>query len=508
MEPGALHPDPGHTDGVSGEGFLGIAESRRVDDTTVQLNRIRPLDRDDFEALRHAVRVAELTLRHQPTELLRQTCATVTDTTRFYAQLAKVRDASVQHAAMRGMNGIVTQIFAWLSATRLFLDHSAHFLSSEFGRSSNEALRFKLATTWAFDHSDAYRITSQLRNVFQHQGMPAISVSAQRDKPGLKESPFSLDFLVDRDELLEAYDGWKPLVRNAIEAMPPSFDLMKLIAAATSQFEFLAAQVRDVTRVRALELLDPLSHLLGGLSESADARLMLMDMPETPDPSTLHYTHTDLNLSTIANLQLMPALSALPIVERRCIGSVTDSCANQASMFLGTPHRDGVALISLCDLHLDEMTRWLGQHIGASQLLHPAIEDYFTRGLLAAGIVVSHPAVADLGALQPSAEPQPYLGPDLSTRGWYVPIDPGLQERSRLGVELLTVWFADGGDTAAYHEQMKGILQAHHDNVEPMITGMAAVAANALVVVSGALGKPVDALLGSLAADLQEGSAT
>ena len=73
-----------------------------------------------------------------------------------------------------------------LSSARLYIDQIAHELSEIYGKKSEEASKFEIATNTAYDTSPGYCVMETLRNFSQHRGLPIhqVSFSADADDAG------------------------------------------------------------------------------------------------------------------------------------------------------------------------------------------------------------------------------------------------------------------------------------------------------------------------------------
>lgn len=108
-------------------------------------------------------------------------------------------------------------------------------------------------------------------------------------------------------------------------------------------------------------------------------------------------------------------------------------------------------------------------------------------------------AMADLERLDHAAQcddPAAYL------TEMHEPIDPPepfaaeTQRRIDIGIDLLSVWLADGGSSARYHERAHALVAEH--GVEPVLTGAATICGYTLSLAAGALGASREGILGAL----------
>lgn len=124
------------------------------------------------------------------------------------------------------LEALAGQIVNWLTAMRLFLDHTAGQLSQRFGKESAEYLEFTRATNSAFDGSNAYRFIFKFRNYVQHRGTP---LSRLTITAGIEGSPGSVDFLLVRDDLIRDFGKWGAPVTKDLREGPSEFPLRPLI---------------------------------------------------------------------------------------------------------------------------------------------------------------------------------------------------------------------------------------------------------------------------------------
>jgi hypothetical protein len=191
-------------------------------------------------------------------------------------------------------DSVATSIVNWLTAMRLFLDHEETELKRRFGKQSAEAEAFTAATANAFDADEpGYRFASKFRNYVQHCGVPLSSLDFARVPGSNPRAKQSVRLMVDRDELLAEFDGWGP-VKKDLQAFPPKFELLPLIASAMNG-------IRDVRKACAEIDLDQ------ALAQSAILAEVLDRIESTaPDgePGVFRYrqtteTHVDISPSLI-----------------------------------------------------------------------------------------------------------------------------------------------------------------------------------------------------------------
>jgi hypothetical protein len=480
----------------------GVVRMTGSDDGTA-VTMVLDLDQSRYEEARSdAARVAAVTARNEA-EMVRASFDVLSSTFAFQHHLASNDGSAWRASAKASTASISAHIFGWLSTTRLFLDHSRQLLSREFGKASAEFARFDDATHWAYDHSVSYRFLDQLRNAFQHVGMPPFSITgALVEATGKTE----LRLVADRDKLL-AYHQWKKAVREDLSQMDDVVDVYDLLVGGVVQFEFLAAQVRDVLRAAALE---PAGRLLTLLTDTPEPRSDLYlarlrrGAASRADVEQLQMEMTPIDLQAISAVADMPATAGPPRDVLPCIGSLADdapvlgACGRESSALVSVPHQTGVGLVPVCDLHQRSAAKWAVGHLGAAGLIHPAIADYLVAGLAAAG----HDAgpvtsVVGLLGLRRGDGPLPPIGQELTPGGWKVPQHPEVLRRVERAIDAMASWAREGGETGAFFGDIQSMI-AQDGSVEPLLTGLVNLSGTLLQMVASLHGRSPESLLGSL----------
>ena len=145
---------------------------------------------------------------------------------------------------------VMTLTINWLTAFRLYLDHTEAQLKRRYGNTSVEWRRFHEATSAAFDGSVGYRFVYKLRNYVQHCGLPLSRITL--DDAGLTAAPAvqRVRFLLDRDQLLANYGEWRQ-VRADFRAMPETFAADPLCDEAMEQLRLIERERLRVEIERA-----------------------------------------------------------------------------------------------------------------------------------------------------------------------------------------------------------------------------------------------------------------
>lgn len=484
----------------------GIARTSPRDDGTSEISMVLELDEERFAAARAAQDKVNKVLDRRETDMVRASFEVLTTTFTFHSHLMSRSLTGSQAITQAAIPSITAQIFGWLSSTRLFLDHSLSLLSHEFTKDSPQFERFVKATNWAYDHSMSYRFVDQLRNAFQHSGVPPLSINAALNHAtGERE----LHLIADREALL-GYYKWKKVVREDLSSLPKVLDVYGLLAGAVVQFEFLAAQVRDILRVEAIEPMKHLTALLEQVAEPHDALSLISlhrEQKGTPDES-LEIKTSPLDPGVIEHIRHMHAIAEPPEEILDCIGDLSEAasvfgyCGRKSAGVVTVPHGGGVGFLPVCDLHQRDAARWAVRCLGAGALIHPSVMDYMASGLAAAG----HPSAPvrsalELLTLKRTTESLPEMSLDLSPSGWKVSRHPEVLKRTRRAIDALTAWTREGGGTDAFFAEISGMLE-EDQTVEPMLTGLINLSGTLLHAVASVHGRSTESILGSLAEEM------
>ncbi len=412
------------------QGVLALSLS---EDGTTQVSMALELEMDRYTALDASLRRVTRVFERSEAQLVRASFDVLSSTFSYHSHVMSHSGKGARATAAAGTDAIAAQIFGWLSSSRLFLDHSRRLLSQTFGRESAEFHRFEAATNWCYDNSISYRFVDQLRNAFQHAGVPPISINGTLDE---SDGKTVLRLIARRDQLLDYYQ-WKRVVREDLSRLDEDIDVYELLVGSVVQYEFLAAQVRDVLRVDALAPARMLKELLSEVPGGEPVALYLGRIHverRGEEHEKLSMTTSPLVAGQVESVLGMPAIPGPPAETPPCIGDLiagTDTrqsdCPLTSSNLISTPHAEGVALIPTCDLHQRQVAKWAVQNLGAAGLLHPSLLDYMVAGLAAAGhnsSTVRSPE--EVHALRRTREQLPPLGLDLSPSGWKVPQHPDL----------------------------------------------------------------------------------
>lgn len=463
-----------------------------------KINSIRSLSEGEFAELKASVEAVNAAIHHTPADLLQASFGIFSDSMAFHRHITGSQNS--QRAAAHAASGILAMIFGWLSMTRLFLDHTDADLVEAFGKDSEQRQLFKRATNWAYDHSSGYRIVSQLRNAFQHAGVPPFSLTMSLN--GGQEPVMAL--VADRAQLLSYYD-WKARVRDDISAMPDQIDVYNVLAAAVVQFEFVASQVREIARQHAVPHAQRLDGILKGLP-SADDPLFLTSI-RNAGSGTATFQTTPFDADRVASVLAMPARPGVDQVEElACVEAASEGCASPASALLCAPTNEGVVFVPACDDHQRAIGKLVVERLGASMVGHPCVLGYMVSGLNAAGHgtrVIT--ATADIEALERMVGALPDLGLGLTASGWQVQQHPQVLLRTQRAAAAMQAWQVEGGGTPAFFAAVNAII-AEDGDAEPLMTGLINMSNLMLTLVSVLQGRPRESVLGSLVEEVTDAS--
>jgi hypothetical protein len=159
-----------------------------------------------------------------------------------------VREANEESARIQErMNA---RLLNFLSAFRLFLDHSETRLKRQYGDSSGVVATFKQACSRSYDEVFAYRFLYKLRNYVQHCGLPLGDIAtAQRFRSVAQASPDSpLRCTLDVAALLR--DGVEQFGRlvEELRVGPPLYEVSPLLDSVTGEIFLIEHVVSGAER--------------------------------------------------------------------------------------------------------------------------------------------------------------------------------------------------------------------------------------------------------------------
>lgn len=133
-----------------------------------------------------------------------------------------------------------------LMAFRLFLDHTETRLKRSYGENSEMFEHFDGTTSHFYDETDDYSIIYQLRNFVLHVGKP-ITATATAKLQDKSEQTYNseLSWYLDRDALLNKFDGWKEIEKKKLKEQPKEINPLKLFESAVKYIKCIDEQVRS-----------------------------------------------------------------------------------------------------------------------------------------------------------------------------------------------------------------------------------------------------------------------
>jgi hypothetical protein len=202
---------------------------------------------------------------------------------------------------------VMGQTINWLTAVRLFLDHAETDLKRRFGATSGQVAHFKQLAQESFDRSFPYRFVWKLRNYVQHCGWPlsSMSMSLRPSAPGMAFR--DVEFLLDPQALLEAYDAWGP-VKKDLRARTAPFPLIEMAEDATEELRKIAHELLVIDVLDAAESVASLEEALVRIGSLPDAyRPCIFHGFSVPDGSSIRISPSEINVALVARLTRVAA---------------------------------------------------------------------------------------------------------------------------------------------------------------------------------------------------------
>jgi hypothetical protein len=137
----------------------------------------------------------------------------------------------------------------FLTAMRLYLDHTQTRLSRWYSTTDAVRTAFKCATSLEFDNHAAYRILYKLRNYVQHCGLPinVSGASSKAERPGAAVVN-TVRIGADVAVLLRTYDGWG-LARKDLELIDGLLEPHLLVGDVLKSLDRIEDAVLDAEEV-------------------------------------------------------------------------------------------------------------------------------------------------------------------------------------------------------------------------------------------------------------------
>jgi hypothetical protein len=134
-----------------------------------------------------------------------------------------------------GLQADVNRTFAnFLTALRLYRDHTLTRLSRSYGRRSNEREHFAQSWNAAIQNHFPFGFTWALRDYVQHCGLPFDVASVRAQSPETGEGRI-VEVGLHRGHLLERYNRWGHLEAK-IRTLPPTIKIEHFLKPALDRF--------------------------------------------------------------------------------------------------------------------------------------------------------------------------------------------------------------------------------------------------------------------------------
>ncbi len=131
---------------------------------------------------------------------------------------------------------IQTVVLGWLNQFRAFEDHTAHFISSEYGEACGLLSKFSELRALEYDRNASFRFVGKFRNYCQHVADPvSISHKAWAAEDGTAQH--ALNVMFDPEVLLLSKRSWNARVRADLEALEGPMDVLPVLQSAFESCE-------------------------------------------------------------------------------------------------------------------------------------------------------------------------------------------------------------------------------------------------------------------------------
>lgn len=203
---------------------------------------------------------------------------------------------------------VMGQIVNWLTSVRLYLDHTETHLKRTYGDSSAEWASFSRSCAEAYDNHFGYRFVYRFRNYVQHCGLPVSSITVSR--PERTRSPHHIQdavFLLDRNALLAAFDGWGP-VKADLQGMTERFEVFPLMDDAMECLRGIERRRLEGAVAAAASHATVLLDALARIGDLSDGTAALFAFTVAEDQSVTSLSPTP--LPTKAALEVLDRVSA------------------------------------------------------------------------------------------------------------------------------------------------------------------------------------------------------
>jgi hypothetical protein len=211
--------------------YLGVSTGNKFDLRT-------PVTKDEYDLYRESI-MSVNSLRIQfATKLIEKNYQDLRNVRQYVGLVFSFGRAFAVPDRLQFAESVMALTINWLTSVRLYLDHAETDLKKRFGSTSAEWTQFKQECSSAYDESLGYRFVYKFRNYVQHCGMPVSHMSFVHPKGSTKAVIQDVQFLLDRDQLLNAYGDWGP-VKTDLMGMSERFDLDPLIEEAMHRLRLI-----------------------------------------------------------------------------------------------------------------------------------------------------------------------------------------------------------------------------------------------------------------------------
>lgn len=225
---------------IVGEKKDGEAESK------TSINAIKPICYDAFTSDRMAVFEYHnsLNLIKSVHLNIQEFLQSVVD---YAADFLESKDMNEEKFDFISLN-FSRQLLNILSMFKSLLDHTEFYLSREFGKDSDQYLKWKSIQSEQYDNFFEYRLFYKLRNYCQHIGMPPIQINFT-DSAGQEGIFFRLD--LQRDLLLEERSVWNRQLLHDLEFAPSKIPVVDLLNNWSECFRNISKTLLNIKREAA-----------------------------------------------------------------------------------------------------------------------------------------------------------------------------------------------------------------------------------------------------------------
>ncbi len=219
-------------------------EKEKVD-IPVQIKGIRELDVSEIDQLNDAIK--KLFEQEREFSLME---AVATNYIEIETTLRSILDEFISAGGtslerqLGAMTDINRRVLNFLSLTRCCLDHTETSLKRRHGEESEEFKKFKSASSLEFDSKFSYRFLYKLRNYSQHCGMPVGSLSLQSSSNSDGTISQTLEVSFSKASLLKASFSWGRRLKEELEMMPDSFNIIPLLLEFNNSIVSILEKVR------------------------------------------------------------------------------------------------------------------------------------------------------------------------------------------------------------------------------------------------------------------------